>query len=105
MDYLIIGDYLVDTGHNNYDVCLFSEPERFSEIIDFLFRIQTDVDFRKSILENPEVNLGRYQGSKRVKRFLQNLIEKIKERINLYKREFALNPNSTKIEDYITSRR
>ena len=105
VDYLIIGDYIVDTEHNNYNVCLLSELNQFSEIIDFLLRIQTDIDFRKSILENPEVNLGRYQGSKRVKMFLQNLTEKIKKRIELYKREFALSPNSTKIKDYITSRR
>lgn len=105
VDYLIISDYLVPTDNNCYDFSLFSEPDRFSEIVDFLLHLQADGEFRKSVLENPRPIMSHCQGNSEVTKSFQELIENIKERMDSQKNGFTFCPDSTMIEDYITSRR
>ncbi|MBF0555205.1 MAG: hypothetical protein HQK96_11730, partial [Nitrospirae bacterium] len=105
VDYLIIGEYLIDFGRSKYNASFFSDTDSFSEQAGFLMRLQTDFDFREHFCKTSDAILVRDKDAQEMFGAVGEMLHIIKEKMGRFMVEFKFCPNSTAIKDYIVSRR
>ncbi len=104
IEHLVIGSFFARVGcKQEHQTNIYSTSCNYPDLRDILIKMEKDSEFQQQLFNGELDCIGSI--NKTQQELLLKILKKTKERLRKARIEFQLDPETTKIKDYIISRR
>ena len=104
IEYLLIGNFLARVGcEQKHPINIYSTSGNHPDLRDILIEMEKNASFRQQLFNNEQCKVEHLNVIRQT--FLKKILKKSRQELEKARTEFQFDPDTTKIKDYIISRR